>query len=234
MRPNFRTISGAAMMLVIIPIFAGLLACMPEYVPLGNPERARIDDGMNGLWFVEGEEDLIGNFIFLEPWDKRTWLVTNVMIEESGSVDLDDEPDISTYEGLTDFFANPNLGEDDFEIGLLQYKGWLVKLGGEVFLTWELRTVVENDEQLLQPWFWYDFRVTERAMDRIVLHLIDPDFPPLKEAPATRRGWEKVVRKYTDDDALYEESPIVLRRVKEDDFGLFVELLNKAVLGPMM
>ena len=41
MKARTRSISGALMMLVIVPLFAGLLACMPEYVPLGNPERAR-------------------------------------------------------------------------------------------------------------------------------------------------------------------------------------------------
>ncbi len=89
MRPNFRSISGAALMLVILPIFAGLLACMPEYVPLGNPERARIDENMSGLWFVESDEDLVGTFVFLEPWDKRTWLVTNVVVEVSDSTGLE-------------------------------------------------------------------------------------------------------------------------------------------------
>ena len=234
MRPNFRSISGAALMLVIIPIFAGLLACMPEYVPLGNPERARIDEGMSGMWFVTGNNDryLIGSFIFLEPWDKRTWLVTNVVIEESSSADLDDEPDLSTYEGFVDFLEHPEIDNKDLEIGMLQYKGWLVKLGGEIFMTWELRSLVDNPEQLLEPWFWYDMRVTESTPDRLVLHLIDTEFPPLKEAPATRRGWEKVVRKYAEDDALYDEEAGVLQRVKEDDIETFVELLNMALLGP--
>jgi hypothetical protein len=43
MKARTRSISGALMMLVIIPIFAGLLACMPEYVPLDNPEQSRDD-----------------------------------------------------------------------------------------------------------------------------------------------------------------------------------------------
>ena len=35
MTPKIRSFSGAALMLVVIPIFVGLLACMP--VPVGNP-----------------------------------------------------------------------------------------------------------------------------------------------------------------------------------------------------
>jgi hypothetical protein len=239
-RPNYRSISGAALMLVIIPIFAGLLACMPEYVPLGNPERARIDKGMSGMWFVEGEgidSGLMGNIVFLEPWDKRTWLITSIGIQESSSADVGDleyDGDLSTYDGFVDLFEHPEVDEDDFEFGTMQYKSWLVKLGGEKFMTWELRVVKDAEEQLLEPWYWQDFRVTEMTEDRLVLHLINPDFEPLEAAPMERRHWEKVVRKHADDEALYFEEEIVLQRVKLEDLELFIELQNHALWGPMM
>jgi len=242
MRPKFRSISGAALMLVIIPIFAGLLACMPEYVPLGNPERARVDDSMSGMWFAEDAEDaesFIGQIVLLQPWDKRTWLVTTVMIDASDAVDPDainedeDEYDATTYREFVDLFESSALDEDALEIATFLYKGWLAKLGGEMFLTWEMRVVVDKPDQLFEPWFWQDFRVTERAADKIVLHLVDTEFPPLKEAPFTKRGWEKVVRKYADDDALYNEDALILRRVKEEDIELFTELVNHALMGQM-
>ena len=132
MKSNFRSISGAALMLVIIPIFAGLLACMPEYVPLGNPERARIDEAMSGMWYSDGESELFGHVVFLQPWDKRTWLVTNVMIGEADGAELGEyatEFDASTYEGFIDYFGHPNLDEDDLVFGALQYKGWLAEGG---------------------------------------------------------------------------------------------------------
>ena len=66
MKPNVRSFSGAALMLVIIPIFAGLLACMP--VPVGDPERSRIDPDLNGVWAMDGEEDLEGIYLF-QPWE---------------------------------------------------------------------------------------------------------------------------------------------------------------------
>jgi hypothetical protein len=37
MRNKIRSISGAVLMLMIIPIIVGLLACMP--VPIGDPAR---------------------------------------------------------------------------------------------------------------------------------------------------------------------------------------------------
>lgn len=239
MRPNFRSISGAALMLVIIPIFAGLLACMPEYVPLGNPERARVDENMSGMWFLESMDDneaLIGQIVLIRPWDKRTWLITSVAIDLSDAIDEDevDEDDAMTYQGFVDLFESLALDEDELKVGVFQYKSWLAKLGGETFMMWEMRVIMDKPEELPGPAYWYDFRVTEREQDKIVLHLVDTAFPPLKEAPATKRGWEKVIRKYADDDALYYDDPVVLRRVKEDDLDLFVELVNYSVWDDIM
>ena len=68
MTPKIRSFSGAALMLVIIPMFAGLLACMP--VPVGDAERSRVDPGLNGAWVLASDSDLtIYQFV---PWDKRT------------------------------------------------------------------------------------------------------------------------------------------------------------------
>ena len=55
MRPNIRTVSGAILMLAIIPIFAGLLACMP--VPIGNPEKSRIDPEISGVWLAAADAE---------------------------------------------------------------------------------------------------------------------------------------------------------------------------------
>ena len=43
-----------------------------------------------------------------------------------------------------------------------------------------------------------DFRIDERSENRLVMRLIDPDYPPLKDAPNTKRAWEKVVRKHVE------------------------------------
>ena len=42
MKARTRSISGALMMLVIIPISAGLVACLPAYVPPGDPGHEQI------------------------------------------------------------------------------------------------------------------------------------------------------------------------------------------------
>lgn len=239
MKASTRSISGAVIMLLIIPLFAGLLACMPEYVPLGNPERARIDADMTGLWYAPGEDELIGNVIFFQPWDKRTWLSVNVGVELLEDLDPEvfdpAEFDMSTYSGFVKVMEESNLDAESFEITVVVYKSWLVKLGGETFFTWELRGLpipedLDDEERSLEdPWYWLDFRIDQKSRDRFAMRLIDPDFPPLKEAPHTKKGWEKVVRKHVDDESMYMEEPTVLMRVDAEDEELLSELVLYAM-----
>lgn len=239
MKARTRSISGAVIMLLVIPIFAGLLACMPEYVPLGNPERARIDADMTGLWYTPGDDELIGNVIFLQPWDKRTWLSVNVFVELLEDLDPEiydpAEFDMSTYAGFVKVIEDSNLGEESFEVTVVTYKTWLVKLAGETFFTWELRGLPspgdwDNEGRSLDdPWYWLDLRIDEKNGGRIAMRLIDPDFPPLKESPQTQRGWERAVRKHVDDESMYLEESLVLTRVDAEDEELFSELVFYAM-----
>jgi hypothetical protein len=71
---SIRSISGAVLMLMIIPVVEGLLACMP--VPIGNPERSRIDPEISGMWVSEGESEI--DLYLFQPYDKRTWLTVTI------------------------------------------------------------------------------------------------------------------------------------------------------------
>lgn len=61
-------------MLLIIPVVVGLLACMP--VPIGNPERSRIDPEISGMWASEGDSET--DLYLFQPYDKRTWLTVTI------------------------------------------------------------------------------------------------------------------------------------------------------------
>ncbi len=225
---------GALTMLALLPIFAGLLACMPEYVPLGNPERARIDPNMTGMWFASSDDELIGQLLVFQPWDKRTWLVMSVVVEATTDADLGDL-DAANYDDFFEMLAHPEVSDQDLEIGVITYKGWLAKLGGERFITMEIRGALEKSEErgLLDPWFWQDMRVTSVDENEMVLHLIDTEFEPLAEADKTKRAWERVVRKHAKNDELYYDEPAVLQRVKEDDLDAAAELINEGLLGTL-
>lgn len=118
MRPAARSTTGAILMLAIVPFVIGLLACMP--VPIGNPERSRIDPELSGVWLVstDGDEALYA----LEPWDKRTWLVTGAAA--------------TVEDGLS----------------IVVYKAWRSKHGGEWFMTWEPRINYDNADFQPEMW----------------------------------------------------------------------------------
>ena len=215
-------------MLGILPIFAGLLACMPEYVPLGNPEKSRVDPEMNGYWFLPGDDPTFGGVLVLEPWDKRTWLMLFIGIKEKDDVDIGDA-EVWTYDGFIDHIGSAKFDVDDHQFGVVPYKAWTVKLKGHLFFTWELRGIRSTDESDMQPAVWFDLRILEKSPDRLVLDLIDPSFEPLAEAPATRRGWEKVIRRHIEDEDLYLQDPIELTRVQADDMEVILEFVSDAL-----
>lgn len=80
MKARFRSATGALLMLLLIPFVVGLLACMP--VPIGNPERSRIDPGISGVWALNKGDDETAYYAF-EPFDKRTWLLTGLGTEDN-------------------------------------------------------------------------------------------------------------------------------------------------------
>ena len=234
MKANPRSATGILLMLGILPILAGLLACMPEYVPLGNPDRSKVDPAMTGVWHVsDGMEPLLGQFLYFQPWDKRTWLVTNVAFEideNAIAADADEELpdyDLSSYEDLIEFLREEDLEQDSIKFSLVVYKGWVTKLRGHQFLMLEWRGMLNDADDTVahEPFFWMDFRVAGLTSDRMELQLIDPTFEPLTEAPRTRRGWEKVIRKHADNPDLYEEEAAILRRIDDDDNELVSEMI---------
>lgn len=220
MTSKSRSFSGAALMLVILPIFAGLLACMPEHVPLGNPDRAKIDPDLTGMWITEGDHDLLGQFTILQPWDKHTWMMTTFVIGEGYDADLVDY-DLESYDGLVRLLNNAPEGEDGYVIaGALVYKVWLAKIAGEQFMMTELRGVLADDADSAES-FWIDYRLRKNGPNEFAIDMLDADHPAFEGVPAKRRDWERVIRKNIDDSELFRDYGAVFKRVKPEHVELF-------------
>lgn len=56
MQRLYRRLAGLGLALIMIPVFIGLLACMP--VPVGNSEQGRIDDNQAAVFFRAPPEHL--------------------------------------------------------------------------------------------------------------------------------------------------------------------------------
>ncbi len=223
MKPNTRSASGALLMLVIIPLIVGLLACMP--VPIGDPERSRIDPDITGVWVMLGDSGNPGFFAF-EPYDKRTWLLTGVPIEEGDDADFGDR-EFESYSDFAEFIdKEPVVGRDGLTAGNIEnYKVWRTKLGGEWFMTWEPKTVFDNDS--FSPDIWFVFRLDRPDEDTLVLTMLDDDlFEGVEE---TRRAYERVVKKNARNEALYSEEVVRLVRVKPEHLTLFKQLAGDVI-----
>ena len=232
MTSRSRSLSGAALMLLLIPIFAGLLACMP--VPIGDPERSRVDPDLTGVWAVlsgDASADDAGFYVF-EPYDKRTWLIVGSGLVAGDDSDLSDY-DLSTYAGFVELAASEDVDEDHVYIeAIALYKAWVKKLGGELFMTWEPKLVLDNG--IPEPEVWLVYRIIKEGPDSFRMRLVNGDSPLFKDVKETRRAYERVIRKNVhneelyddwDDDAIGEQ----LVRVQKSEMEFFEDLLDSVI-----
>ena len=203
MTPKLRTLSGATLMLVIIPIIVGLLACMP--VPIGDPERSKADPDMTGIWaaLTIDDSETGAGFYLIEPYDKRTMLISAIGLAAAESTDLE-KYDFASYAGYEKLAANEEVDADNVHAdGVSLNKSWVTKLAGERFFTWEPMGVAEALGK--DPEYWMVWHIVEHDEENIVLRLVDGDAAPFKNVEKTRRAYERVLKKHVDDPAIYGE-----------------------------
>ena len=232
MKPNTRSASGALLMLVVIPVIVGLLACMP--VPIGDPERSRIDPDFNGVWtaledggalLVDGDAP---GFYAFEPYDKRTWLLTELPLEEGSEADLS-QYDLSSYAGLAMLMENEPVGDEGAtttEVRL--YKVWRTKIGGEWFMTWEPKGFFGEDD--FQPDAWFVFRIEKMDQNTIDLYMVEGSDSFFKDVKKTRRAYERVIRKNVKNAALYSDEPARLVRLTPEHRSFFERLAGEVMV----
>ena len=69
--------TGLGIAVILLPVVISLVACIPVLpVPIGNPEKSRVDPEMAGVWFDVLEE----NLWLIEPYDRRTYLTTDCRV----------------------------------------------------------------------------------------------------------------------------------------------------------
>lgn len=230
MTPRSRSTIGTLAMLAMVPAIVGLLACMP--VPVGDPERSRIDPDMTGVWVKTEMVDLIDECLFyvFEPYDKRTWLV--MCMEVTADADYEspiDEP--SGYDDIVTVLRDAEKQGHEFGVGAVGfYKTWLKELGGATYMTWEPKTYI--DDRILEPDVWFTHRVTKNGPDSMELHMVDGESSDLfDDVEETRRAYERVIKKNVDNPELYvgdddgiEVVPLV--RMRDEDFELFRDIFR--------
>ena len=237
MTKNIRSLIGAMLMLMIIPMVAGLLACMP--VPIGDPDRSRIDPDLTGPWIMDTGGEF--NLYLFQPYDRRTWLVVGAQFEEGSEAEFDGL-DLESADDVLAALRTYPIGEDGITSKTtILFKAWLTKLGGEQFMTWEPLGGIRDDGSLTAQ-YWFVFKVVKEESDRVGLYLMDPGFEGFADITkpdeyegddypgAMRRTWERAIRKHIEDNEIYEEQ-WTLHRVPPNDVESAAELLEEVIGG---
>ncbi len=218
-----RTLAGRLLTLALLPVLLGVLACIELPVPVGNPERSRIDPALSGMWYeIEDGEAAI---LLLEAWDKRTWLATWLQIDCEQAGCLED----GIVSGLADH---------DFDVDATWInKAWLTKLGGERFMTWETKLLGDEDTGQT-PQAWWVFRVSTPAPDELRLVWPDPSFQDLNKSE-TRRDAERILRRNARNPELYgvdepgeKEQSFDFRRLPQAAWGDVRDMLDENDFEP--
>jgi len=217
-------------MLLVIPIFAGLLACMPEVVPVGNPERSKIDAGLTGIWVMGDDETVEGAYYFI-PYDKRTWLLTGITFEAGDDSEFDAN-EMNTYDSIVTMMLDKNRGVGSKGIvggGIDLYKAWITKLGGETFLTWSPVAVV-NEEGGFDIEFAFNWRLQQHDPNHFTLQFIDVNGPAFEDVDLTnRRALEKVIRRHADEEGFFDDDKYPMMKVRPEHVQVFGQLLASVV-----
>lgn len=235
MKANLRSVSGALLMLLIIPIFAGLLACMP--VPIGDPERSRVDPWFSGYWIMDDAGDVCCLYL-MSPWDKRTMVITGIAID----VDTKNGDEAAEVESTEAFIALLRARTDDSLVveESTIYKAWITKLARRPFMTWQ-NVGVTRDEGNFMPEYWWVWQYEKVGDDTLLLRMIDSSHDAFEDIVkpedydgedyhiAMRRAWEKAIRKHINDDGVLSEDAVRMRRLPSDLTETAEELFGEII-----
>lgn len=218
--PRSRSASGLVLAVVIIPFLLALLACLP--VPIGNPERSRIDPAMTGVW-VATEGDIAPALWLMEPYDARTWLVTWIGIDEPDAASLTEVAPPSTDPLAV--LESEGLAEPE----IVAFKGWLTKIRGTRFLVLEPKMVV-RDEAGMTPEVWFVFAVGALTEGTLELRMLNHDLDAFDDAE-TSADFEAAIKREIDNPRLLADDLEKFVRIPASEYARVEALLNSADIG---
>jgi hypothetical protein len=221
-----RTIAGPVVFASLAPFLLALMACLK--VPVGDPEKSRIDPALSGVWQVDHKTGISDEGLWIiEPWDARTWIVTILAATDDDSADEVTSVDEATATTTTDAIsklANSGLSSSR------EFKAWLATFSGVRFLVLEPKRVVRASAGM-KPEFWFVFKVTQPTSDRLELLLVGGD--DITDAKTTAKA-EAILRRHARDRSLYggtNHELQALLRVPETEYGRVEELLETLNIG---
>jgi hypothetical protein len=173
-------------LLTVVPlvvVILGLTACVKH--PVGDPEASKVDLQFSGVWWTEESEEG-GSFLFIRPYDSRTYLV-NVL----------------SYRATRD-------GIEPTE--QLQCKSWLTSIGGATFLTMEPFSCSHFAGLSERP----PYLVGKLSLADGALHLrlVDGGKEPARSA-GDRQELEAAIAEHVDSPSLYVDETMVFTKADD-------------------
>ena len=241
-----RSRMGIIVSILIVPLLLGVMACFVLPVPIGNPEKSRIDPAMTGIWLAADESE--GWLVALEPYDKRTWLVTWMMLESTTDEDEEDgddgaevdEPETAKEDDAVTSDAEAVVVDAETAESYLErlrdgayvidqvsfHKGWLTRIKGVRFMVWQ-PMVDLNSERGMDPEWWWVQRVESVNSEHMDTDFINPEFEDLGKVE-TRSQAEKLIRRHIKNPELFVEEVDFpdYERVPQEDYDLIAEMLD--------
>lgn len=219
----------------MLPALLAVMACFNLPAPIGNPEKSRIDPAMSGIWTNGFDlKDDQGWIWILEPYDRRTWLVSWLIVKTFESVDREA---IEVENGLADL--NYMLHLDLLKLDAVAFnKAWLTDIKGHRFLVFEPKVQVSSGKPL-QPESWWTMRVRAIDEDSMTVNFVNQEYDGFKDARAnfdeslTRaqigKLIERVIGKNIDDPKLFlgDDFHGRFQRFAVEDYVLVDRLLKR-------
>jgi hypothetical protein len=216
----YRSGTGFLLAAILLPALLGVMACFPA--PVGNPERSRIDPMMTGMWLAE---DAI---IVLDPWDKRTWVMSYFEFSVKGdseqkNPDESDENPSEEETPLIELLRENQLEIDSFSI----CKTWLTKIKGELFITWESKSLTDRFPDVA-PEQWWVFRVRKKDVDELSFDMFNLRYDGFDDIE-TRSQAEKYIRRHMNDPEFFSDGDefIDLHKIPESDYEAASEMMEE-------
>lgn len=216
-KTRIRSTVGLILLFALLPVLLGVMACLPT--PIGDPEQARVDEKMAGVWFIrkDGEPAIL----ILEPFDKRCYLATWMGVEWKAAPKEGEEPEWPALEDLD--------GGKVKARGIIVAKAWLTSIGGKPFMCWEPQLQLDA-ERGMRPEFWFGWKVHLDGRDRLTMMLVNPDhkaFEGLEQEAVTREQVEAVIAKHEGDPELYDDT-FAYKRIPRSGYGTIKGLLEES------
>ena len=230
---------GLLAAVLMLPALLGAMGCFGLDAPIGNPEKSRVDPALTGVWTTDFLPD-DGVWVWiLEPYDRRGWLVSWLILGIPGQTDK------SSTETKKEFTSVHKALRDDLldleQVGF--NKAWLTEISGHHFMIFEPKLQIGMDPPM-QPDFWWTMRIHLQHENRIKVEFINPEHDGFDQAmerfsdsiPREQLGklFERVIRKNLDDPELFvgeDHAPGYLRRLAAEDYRHLERILQRSKIS---